>query len=179
MNKVITEQNYPVERIWILKSILGSIIAVVFLSPFILFGSNDSEFSFYMIIYFGLIPFRLIVTILQRANFRYSIEDKFMTLKQGVLSKQQRHIPYGVIQNLYVKQDLFDRLFALSSLTLENASVGDGNPLGNNKKQVEKVGFSGNKVSIPGLTKQNAEILKGIVLLKMKENPIDDSQSGL
>ena len=41
------------------------------------------------------------------------------------------------------------------------------------------VGFSGNKVSIPGLTKANAEILKGIVLQKMKENPIEDSQSGL
>jgi hypothetical protein len=41
------------------------------------------------------------------------------------------------------------------------------------------VGFSGNKVNIPGLTKQNAEILKGIILQKMKENPIEDSQSGL
>lgn len=191
MNGIITEQNYPVESIWILKSILGSIIAVVILSPFFLFGLNGGEFSIYMIIYLGFIPFNLVITMLRRVNFHYSIEDKFMTLKQGILSKQQRHIPYGVIQNVYVKQDLFDRLFSLASLTLENASQGGGNQsygqtkvfgmtVSNRKQErTEMVGFSGNKVSIPGLTKSNAEILKGFVLKKMKENPIDDNQSGL
>ena len=117
---------------------------------------------------------------------------QFLTLRQGILSKQQRHIPYGVIQNLFVKQDLFNRVFGLASLTVENASQGAGAftapqeqkvfglRVGNQRQQqVEMVGFSGNKVSIPGLTKQNAETLKEIVLQKMKENPIEDSQSGL
>ena len=107
------------------------------------------------------------------------------------MSKQERHIPYGVIQNIYVKQDLLDRLFGLASLAIENASQGAGSQDGNTTKifgmtfsnqrrqQTEIVGFRGNKVSVPGLTKQNAEVLKGIVLQKMKENPIEDSQSGL
>jgi len=196
MDEIITEKNYPVQGLWILKSIIGSLLSLIILLPFFWFSrfseSKDSEISLYipLIIIFAISHF--IVTILRRATFHYSIEGQFLTLKQGILSKQQRHIPYGVIQNLFVKQDLFDRIFGLASLTIENASQGAGTltapqqqkvfglRIGNQQRQqVEMVGFSGNEVSIPGLTKANAEILKGIVLQKMKENPIEDSQSGL
>ncbi len=196
MNEVITEKNYPVQGLWVFKSILGSLLSLIILVPLFWlsrFGeSKDSEISLYipLIIIFAI--FHFVVTILRRATFHYSIEDNFLTLQQGILSKQQRHIPYGVIQNLFVKQDLFDRIFGLASLAIENASQGGSNVdnqqeqkvfglrVGNQRRQqVEMVGFSGNKVSIPGLTKANAEILKGIVLQKMKENPIEDSQSGL
>ena len=195
MDGVITEQNYPVEGIWVLKSILGSLIALLVFGSFYLirlrFGINDNDTNFYLIVFAIFIPFYLVYSALRRATFHYSIDAKFLNLQQGILNKQQRHIPYGVIQNVFVKQDLFDRLFGLASLTLENASMGAGSQqegqtklfgltLSNKKQQrVEMVGFSGNKVSIPGLTKQNAEVLKGIVLQKMKENPVEDSQSGL
>ena len=101
----------------------------------------------------------IIVPILQRAPFHYATEENFLTVKQGILSKQQRHIPYGVIQNLFVEQDLFDRFFGLASLTIENASQSN--------------------VNIPGLTEEDAETLKEIILQKMKDNPIKDNQSGL
>jgi uncharacterized membrane protein YdbT with pleckstrin-like domain len=197
MNEFITEKNYPVQGLWVFKSILGSLFALIFFVPYFLlsrFGENDrsNEINFYFVIVIGFAIFHFIFTILRRANFHYSIEGNFLTLKQGILSKQQRHIPYGVIQNLFVKQDLFDRIFGLASLTIENASQGAGvlaapqkqrvfgMRIGNQRQQqMEMVGFSGNKVSIPGLTKMNAETLKGIVLQKMKENPIEDSQSGL
>lgn len=191
MDGVITEHNYPVEGIWVLKSILGSLIALLIFGSFYIFGINDGETSLYLVIIAVFIPFYIAYAALRRATFHYAIDTKFLNLQQGILNKQQRHIPYGVIQNVFVKQDLFDRLFGLASLALENASMGAGSQqerqtkifgltISNKKKQkVEMVGFSGNKVSIPGLTKQNAETLKGIVLQKMKENPIEDSQSGL
>ena len=199
MNGIITEKDYPIQGLWVLKSILGSLFVLIFFVLYFLIPSRrlgetrrDTEINFYVIIIVGFAIFHFIVTILRRANFHYSIEEKFLTLKQGILSKQQRHIPYGVIQNLFIKQDLFDRIFGLASLTIENASQGAGALaapqkqrvfgmiIGNQRQQqMEMVGFSGNKVSIPGLTKMNAETLKGIVLQKMKENPIEDSQSGL
>jgi len=198
MNEIITEKNYPVQGLWVFKSILGSLFVLVFSVPYFLFSyklgetGKDSEVTFYIVLIIGLAIFHFIVTILGRVNFHYSIEEQFLTLRQGILSKQQRHIPYGVIQNLFVKQDLFDRIFGLASLTIENAAQGAGALVTpreqkvfglrvgtQQRQQVEMVGFSGNKVSIPGLTKTNAETLKGIVLQKMKENPIEDSQSGL
>ena len=196
MDEIITEKNYPVQGLWVFKSILGSLLGLIILVPYFWLSrfseSKDSEISLYIPIIIIFAIFHFVVTILRRATFHYSIEGQFLTLKQGILSKQQRHIPYGVIQNLFVKQDLFDRIFGLASLAIENASQGAGAlaapqqqkvfglRIGNQQRQqVEMVGFSGNKVSIPGLTKANAEILKGIVLQKMKENPIEDNQSGL
>jgi uncharacterized membrane protein YdbT with pleckstrin-like domain len=199
MNEIITEKNYPIQKLWILKSILGSLIALIFFIFYFFLGyinktTNNSKNIFSALLILILIStiFRFIVAILKRASFHYAVEEKFLTLKQGILSKQQRDIPYGVIQNLLIKQDLFDRIFGLASLTIENASQGGG-ALGawqsqkvfwlrigtQQRQQTEIFGFSGNKVNIPGLTKENAEILKGIILQKIKENPIEDSQSGL
>ena len=205
MDGIITEKNYPVQGLWILKFIIRSLIVFVVIAIFFFYWSNsyddlslldslskDPELRIYFWVYIAAVPFSLIMAILRRATFHYSIEPQFLTLRQGILSRQQRHIPYGVIQNLFVEQDLLDRIFGLASLTVENASQGGTNVsnqqeqkvfglrIGNQRRQqMEMVGFSGNKVSIPGLTKANAEILKGIVLQKMKENPIEDSQSGL
>jgi len=195
MNEVITEKNYPVQGLWVFKSISSSLFTLIFFVPYLLISSRlgetnkGTEISLIILIV-GFAVFRFIVTILRRVNFHYSIKPQFLTLRQGILSKQQRHIPYGVIQNLFVKQDLFDRIFGLSSLAIENASQRAGALTApqrqkvfglriGKRQQVETVGFSGNKISIPGLTKANAEILKGIVLQKMKENPIEDGQSGL
>ncbi len=197
MNGIITEKDYPVQGLWVFKSIIRSLPGLIILILFLAFSvgarTDNTSFYIYLFIYIGIgMAFGLILPFLRRLTFHYSIEDKFLTLNQGILSRQQRHIPYGVIQNLFVKQDLFDRILGLASLTIENASQGAGAlaapqeqrvfgmRIGNQRRQqIEMVGFSGNKVSVPGLTKQNAETLKEIVLQKMKENPIEDSQSGL
>lgn len=202
--EIITEKNYPVQGVWLLKSIvLPSAVLIFILVVFFYFSALYKDFprdilskypgsEIYFWLYFAVIPYNFIMAILRRAVFHYSIEDKFLTLRQGILSKQQRHIPYGVIQNIFVKQDLFDRIFGLASLTIENAAQGAGTFVAQGGKkifglmvrtqrrgQIEMVGFFGNKGIIPGLTKQNAETLKEIVLRKIKENPIEDSQSGL
>jgi uncharacterized membrane protein YdbT with pleckstrin-like domain len=185
MNEIITEKNYPVQRLWVFKSILGYIVyllllifLIYFLFPYKLGGILKHRMIFYIILIIVFAIVRFMVMILTRANFHYSIEERFLTLEQGILSKQKRHIPYGVIQNIIVKQDLFDRIFGLASLIIENASE-SGGAFELQNQQVETVGFYGNKVTIPGLTKANAEILKSIILQKMKENPTEDTRSGL
>ncbi|MBI2451265.1 MAG: PH domain-containing protein [Parcubacteria group bacterium] len=196
MDGIITEKDYPIQGLWIFKPIIGSLLGLIILAPLFWFSrfgtSKNPKISIYILLIIIFSIFHFIVTILRRATFHYSIEGSFLILRQGILSKQQRHIPYGVIQNLFVVQDLFDRIFRLASLTIENASQGAGafsTPqkqkvfglrIGNQRRQqMEIVGFYRNKISIPGLTKTNAEILKGIILQKMKENPIEDNQSGL
>lgn len=191
MNNVINEKNYPIEGKWIFKSAWVYVIVLLFLIPAFSFELTKGRLSFYLVIYLAFVPVHLIIVSLRRANFHYTIDDKFMTLNQGILSKQQRNIPYGVIQNIFVKQDLVDRIFGLASLTIENASQGAGSQRAGQSKifgmtvgsqrsqQTDLIGSSGNKVNIPGLSKQNAETLKDIILQKMKANPLEDNQSGL
>ena len=199
MDGIITEKDYPVRDVWVLKSIFYFFPAYIILLIYIFtyFWLDDvpeksvNVSDFYPFLFFtGFIIFNTILTVLMKANFHYSIEEKYLTLKQGIISKKQRYIPYGVIQNLFVNQDLFDRIFGLASLTIENASQGSGVLSGEERvfglrfrirqrQRVGMIGFFANKIIIPGLTKANAEVIKGVILQKMKENPIDDNQSGL
>ena len=192
VESIISEKNYPVQFLWVLKSIIGSVISLIIFGALWLLGARTPGIATYLVLIALFTPLHFVITILRRANFRYAVEEKFLTLYQGILSKQQRHIPYGVVQNIFVKQDLFDRLFGLASITIENASQGAGVMQGGEAKifggmtvraqqerRDELVGFSGNKVNIPGLMKADAEILKDVILNKMKENQAEDSQSGL
>ena len=182
MNEPVTEKNYPIEKKWILKAVWGTLLGLVFFIPAFIItwmrgAQNVSGYIFYLGIYLIFTPIHILVVTLQRINFHYSLEDTFIVLHQGIIAKKQRSIPYGVIQNIFVKQDVFDRIFGLATIIIENASQGGGQ--GAQTGKADTVGFSSNMVSIPGLTKQNAETLKNIILQKMKEHPIEDSQSGL
>ena len=177
---IVTEKNYPITTLWLFKGVLIILgISIVLL----IFGYVAPKLIILMVI-------SLIANPLIRKNFHYALNDKYFYVKQGVFSKKERNLPYGVIQNVFVKQDLFDRIFGLASLRVENASqAGGGNKehwwnksYGSKSTvygQQEGIGAYGNAVNIPGLKKSNAEELKGLVLQKMKENPIEDSQSGL
>lgn len=173
INIIVTEKEYPITKLWIFKAPI--IITIISLVAII--------FGYYFPYFLIALPFYLIANPLIRANFHYSTEEKFFVVKQGVFSKKQRNLPYGVIQNVLVKQDWFDRVFGLASFSVENASQGGGrgffSGLRSHKQQGETVGSSSNKVNIPGLKKKDAEALKLVLLQRMKENPIEDNQSGL
>ena len=52
------------------------------------------------------------------------MDKEYITIKQGIISRSEIHIPYGVIQNIIVAQDLFDRLFKVVDLRIQNAIQG-------------------------------------------------------
>jgi len=177
----ISEKIYPIKTVWLIKPILRTLPVLAFLIV-VIAGSFDRykpNTFFYLVVF--LLLMQGVYPILFRANFHYLLEERLLTIKQGILSKQQKHIPYGVIQNIFVKQDIFDRIFNLASVSIENASQAGGVTVSSYSKgnRYETIGFRGNKVVIPGLQKEDAESLKGILLERMKANPIDDSQSGL
>lgn len=174
----VTEKNYPITKRWMLKAPL----IFLFINIVALF------FGYYFPYLVILIPIYLIANPFIRRNFHYSLDEAYFNVKQGVFSKKQRNIPYGVIQNVVVKQDLFDRIFGLATLYVENASFGGGVVSQKQARQAlfaqrrqkqETVGASKNKVNIPGLKKKDAESLKMMILQKMKENPLEDTHSGL
>ncbi len=177
-NKTITEKEYPITTRWVLRSP----IIVLSFGIIILFTGDISNSALAVLAAFIYV----IVGYVIRANFHYSLDDKYFHVKQGVISKTQRNLPYGVIQDVFVKQNLFDRIFGIASLRIENASQlggkGGGKVSWLNKNYgmgsysgSDGVGSSGNKINLPGLKKQDAETLKKLVLQKMKENPIEES----
>ena len=131
--------------------------------------------------------FILIVTFIQffykvltRANFHYSFDDAFLVARYGILSKKNRTLPYGIIQNITVKQGLTDRIFGLATLRIENAASAGSQAFpaassAANKiaaRQPDVIGSYGNLISIPGLKKEHAEYLKSVLYEKIKLHPV-------
>ena len=175
MEKTITEKDYPIQNLWLFKQIIVAIIILPLLFVFVPF----------MLIYALALGIPIIINILRRSNFHYALEEKFVVLHQGIISKQNRNVPYGRIQGVFVNQKLFERIFGLASVTFEDYSQGGKSGMsvdgyvGSGKSRREALGFVGNKIHIPGLKKADAEALKAALLQKVKENPIEDNQSGL
>lgn len=199
MNTIVTEKKFPITAIWIFKQLMGSVVffPIVFIYFFMIGTANKAGASnassellmTILLIYILFLSLGLVIPVifraLQRANFHYSLEDFFIVIHQGIISKQNRNVPYGRIQGVYVNQGLFDRIFGLASLTFEDysnggiSSMSPGGYVGKGKYREEAIGFEGNKIHIPGLRKDDAEALKTIILQKVKEHPTEDSQSGL
>ncbi len=174
---VLTEKDFPITTRWVFKAPLITLVINV---AILFFGYISIKLLLVMII-------SIIYTPFLRSHFHFSLGDKFFDLKQGVFSKKTRHLPYGVIQTVFVKQDLIDRMLGIASLTIEDASYNAGGAKkaksfrlsSSSTRRSETIGGSGNKINIPGLKKEKAEALKNILLQKIQENPIEDSQSGL
>jgi len=183
--QVYTETDFPITRLWIFKITLLQLPSTLFLLALSVFSLQYAIMAVFSL--FVVVPLSIISNWLTRKYFRYRTEADFLFLKQGILSKKQYHLPYGVIQHVVVKQDLFDRLFGLASLLIENA-VQSSQALHLQRGEwahksisttPETVGSNGNKISIPGLRKTDAEALKTVILQKIKDHPIDDNASGL
>lgn len=56
----------------------------------------------------------------------YNLTDDFVVIKKGVLTPKEITIPYERIQDVYVDQDIFDRIFGLYDVHLASATVSSG-----------------------------------------------------
>ncbi len=179
--QIIDEKIYPIQPRWLITSTISTFIVLSVLLTFYFIsaigsnGSADNSYLFYIALYFIGIPIGFIIKILTRANFHYSFDNTYLNVKSGILSKQVRNTPYGIIQNIVVKQGIFDRVFGLATLRIENAAEAGGQNISSKQyrqQQVDTITSSGNVVMIPGLNKADAETLKNILQEKMKLNPI-------
>ena len=189
MSEIVTEKNYPIDIIWLFKDIIFLPITLLILYPITLtqkyqhhgFPMGDM-FLWVCVLALG-VP--AIYKSLLRINFHYSFEKNFIVLHQGIISKENRNVPYGRIQGVFINQKLFERICGLASLTIEDYSQGGQSVMsidgyvGSGKGRHEICGFVGNRIYIPALKKEDAEALKAFILQKIKENPVEDRQSGL
>lgn len=184
MDKIITDKEYPIQKRWVFKSVLFSFLFIIIYFPAVAIGSLSSSHSevllksgMYLIFFLIFLPFPIVGMILRRATFHYSLDKEYITIYQGVISKSQIHIRYGVIQNILIGQDIFDRLFRVVDLRVQNAVQGGPVAYGYGR-QTEGIGVSGNTVEIPGLDPKDAQKLKDEILQKVK-TAASDTHSGL
>ena len=187
MDTTVTEKNYPIRLQWVLK-FLGLVVLIslsfIFLSRIGVNLGPHPRLLTWLVVIAGLLP--VMNALLWRAAFHYSLGAQFLVVRQGILSTQERTIPYGVIQNLSVDQDVFDRIVGLATLTIEGVSQDRGEVeaaspsllalpfmsrmgrvyAASPQARAPQLGFYGNKVRIAGLSVSDAETLKEMCLQK-------------
>lgn len=139
-----------------------------------------------------------IILLLKRLTFHYAIDEKFLTADQGIIAKRKSHIPYFRIQHVIVRQDFWDRILGIASVAVENASQGEGVDSKGKafamamvgglagaaihkqaQRQVDIIGFNGNKLGMPGLSKADAEKVKAALLERIQQSMMAGTASGL
>jgi len=103
------------------KFLRGLILPAIF----VLFASRNNPWARYELLgAFFLIPV-LIGALVKQKIFSYRFGDDQLVVRDGLLTKKERHIPYERIHNIAQVQNLFHRLFGVASARVETAGGGE------------------------------------------------------
>ena len=161
-----TREQFPLSYKKIIKKTIGSTIAYAILLLVIwgiitfALGSAGQEFLNWIgLASFGFLVLLIIIFLLtylyQRwyfAVYFYDLTPDFIQIKKGPITPREITLPYERIQDVYVDQDLLDRIFGLYDVHLSSATAS-----------------SGMEAHIDGVEKQAAQGLREILLQTVKE----------
>jgi len=85
----------------------------------VLFFSGGSNYEIWLMPFF---VFAATMAVVKYASYRYRLGDDEMMVREGVLTRNERHIPYARIQNVNLVQNPFHRMFKVAEVHLETAS---------------------------------------------------------
>jgi membrane protein YdbS with pleckstrin-like domain len=115
-------------------------------------GSSFTLFMIFLFIVFSIIMF--VLTYFEWKYYRFTLTEKTFNKEFGVIRKQYVSIPYGRIQNVDINRGLLERMFGLSTVTIQTAGAS---------------GFVTAEGRLPGISKERAFTLKEELLKKMNE----------
>lgn len=130
-----TKEQFPLSpRKIIKKTLIPSIILTVVFSIVgfsILIASNgNGAFGFLELVLLGiLLSLITLIYFYERwyyNTYYYDLGADYIVIKKGPITPAEITIPYERVQDVYVDQDLFDRIFSLYDVHLSSATISSG-----------------------------------------------------
>lgn len=135
-----TRKNYPLSTKKVLKktvtgSVLGgTLVLIIYGFAFLFFGTVSAAFGdIFKAAGIGLLSLLLLNIVItyfyQRWYYNvyfYDLTPDYIVIKKGPITPHEITIPYERIQDVYVDQDIFDRLFGLYDVHLSSATASSG-----------------------------------------------------
>ncbi|MEM5793831.1 MAG: PH domain-containing protein [Candidatus Aenigmatarchaeota archaeon] len=157
---VATIEKYPLEKRKIIKkTVKATFWAYVFffIGPLWLHFFFFEMFKYHLIILdFLFAIFPIVEFLYQREYFKryfYDAKKDFLVIRKGVFMPRETILPYEKLQDVYVDQDVFDRIFRLYDVHVSTATF-----------------MSGFEAHIDGVNKENAEAIREIILENIRKN---------
>jgi len=157
--KITTIQQYPLEKRKVVKKTINAIIGwsilflIIFLPLHIFLFQIYSNLLIIVDIIFALII--IIEPIYQYWYYKtyfYDVRSDFLAIKKGVIMPRETILNYDKIQDVYMDQDLLDRIFNLWDVHVSTATT-----------------MSGAQAHIDGVNHDNAIAIRDLILLKIRK----------
>jgi len=160
-----TRERFPLSEKKPLKKTIPIIVTCAVLFIFLIFGGSflasflswSFSATFMNVV---LIGFLLLIICACMYQFQvwyyqvyfYDLTDDFIIIRKRVVTPREITIPYERVQDVYVDQDIFDRIFGLYDVHLSSATIS-----------------SGMEAHIDGVEKEAADGLRSVILQKVSE----------
>jgi putative membrane protein len=147
---VTLREKYPLERIKPLKKTVRN---ALMLAPFIIlfiFVKGGSSVTFYIGSFLVFVIVDYVYEVFYMKNYFYDLVGDNLIIRKGVFSRNEITLPVSRIQDVYVDQDILDRIFGLYDVHVSSATT-----------------ISANLSHIDGVNKENAQALKSLIISKL------------
>lgn len=139
-----TRDKYPLSRKKITKKAIGTTIVFFFLFIWFIFPLALLGISFFSALIkapilaaiLGPLAFILSIAIVYWIahtyqtwyfnTYFYELTPDYIIIKKGVFTPKEINIPYERVQDVYVDQDILDRMFGLFDVHISSATVTSG-----------------------------------------------------
>src|SRR3989344_4074811 len=136
-----TREQFPlsVKKIY-KKTFVNSIVWVIILLiafAFVIYAKSVTETTvnngFYNIVSMFLLTLLFIIIAINYLYqlwyfnvYYYDLTSDYIIIKKGPITPREINIPYERIQDIYVDQDIFDRIFGIYDVHLSSATISSG-----------------------------------------------------
>jgi membrane protein YdbS with pleckstrin-like domain len=134
-----TRESYPLSTKKIIKKTLTAtigwtVLALIIWILMIIAQTNSPQMSSAAVSVFLITLIILAVIVLLTflyqkwyfAVYFYELTPDFIVIKKGPITPKEITIPYERVQDVYVDQDIFDRMFGLYDVHLSSATISSG-----------------------------------------------------
>ena len=110
---------HPLSWLFAIAGVLRQLLLPIL--AYLLLGQRDSEWSVWLI---GPLAVYALWAVLRTRSFSYQVLGSELLVREGLLDRTQRHIPFARIHNISQQSQLFHRLLGVTVLRLDSAAGG-------------------------------------------------------
>ncbi len=122
-NKLITKTIWEIVTVSLFIVILGFLLQLIPSLDKTIDSTNFVRISWKIV--FSLIILLWIIaipiSILWIKNLTYLLKEDEITIKKGILTKREQHIPHRMITDFMLERNLFDRWLGIASIKVQTA----------------------------------------------------------
>lgn len=112
---------HPLSWVFITATTLRGLVVPALL---LLFASGGNPFARYELLSLLVVGPAFVAALLKQGVYNYRFADEELVIREGILFKKERHIPYDRVHNVGLVRNPFHRMLGVATARIETAAGG-------------------------------------------------------